>query len=102
MYRVSIMLSTLARLGLVFVCPFHKMGRGLPAFPFESYQLEVQVIEKERKKKKRKATQQIDKISLIYISTRDTYQDSLSEKSVLSESIRSGKQRKIRHHSVDP
>lgn len=84
MYRVSIMLSTLARLGLVFVCPFHKMGRSIchssETFrysPFESYQLWsswVQVIETKKKKKKGKLCSKVirDKISLIGISTKDT------------------------------
>lgn len=68
MCRVLIMLSTLARLGLVFVCPFYEIGKSIchssETFwhsPFESYQLWsswVQVIETKRGKE-RKATQRI-------------------------------------------
>ncbi len=57
MYRVSIMLSTLARLGLVFVCPFYKMGSstsviaprasGIPHLShYQFWSPWVQVIEK--------------------------------------------------------
>lgn len=61
MCRVSIMLSTLARSGLVFVCPLYKMGRSFyhssETFrhsPFESYHLWsswVQEIETQKEKK---------------------------------------------------